>query len=85
MSRVIDDNSVEVLECPIDISLGDWAIEHPECDAIYEPIGNGPMIRIFAFARSHDGNAELKKTRAMKFETKRILKGMTYDGISGII
>ena len=38
-AKTVDD--IEILEYPLEVNYGQWAIDHPECDTIYEQIVPG--------------------------------------------
>ena len=76
---------ITILEHPIVAEYIQWVIDHPECDTIIEHIGNGPTMRVFAFAQTKTANKALRRYRKEHFPDKRILMGMTKDGISSII
>ena len=80
-----DESNIEVLQEPIEADYVQWAIEHPECDSIIEHIGQGATMRVFAYAITKAANRALRDYRNKYLSDKRILVGMTKDGISSIV
>jgi hypothetical protein len=85
MTDLTNVTDVVVPEFPIETDYGNWAIEHPECDSIIEQIGTGPIILVYAYATSHEGNKTLMRIKEQKFADKEILMGVTLDGIRRLI
>lgn len=77
--------NITVLDHPIEADWGTWIINHPDCDTICEDIIIGKIIKIFAYANSDAGNAELKTYRNNVLSGKKILKGLSSNAINGII
>lgn len=82
-AKTVDD--IEILEYPLEVNYGQWAIDHPECDTIYEQIGTGSTILVYAFALSKKANSLLVKYRDKHLQDKKILMGVSLDGIRSII
>jgi hypothetical protein len=85
MKNTADLAEVAVPESPITANLGEWIIGHPECDSICEKIGSGPDYRIYAYSLSKRGNEALQTLRDERFVGKKILMGVTMDGIRRLI
>jgi hypothetical protein len=85
MITVADMNNIAMPDNPIIVNLGNWIIDHPECDSICERIGTGPDYRIFAYALSKEGNVALQTLRDERFAGKKILMGVTMDGVRRLI
>lgn len=81
----IDMNNISVPDSPIEIDMGKWVINHPDCDAIFDIIEGGPVIIVYAFSTAKEGNRPLHAFRDMKFSGKRILKGVSKDGVAKLI
>ena len=78
-------DEIEILDFPIEANYGQWAIDHPECDTIYEQIGTSSVILVYAFAKSKRGNKLLEIYRNDHLKDKKILMGVSMDGIRSII
>ena len=76
---------IMVLEYPITVNLGEWVIDHPDCDSICERIGTGPNYLIYAYALDISANDALEKFRNEQYPDKKILTGVTMDGIRGLL
>ena len=85
MTSTMQNSKVVIPEYPITVNLGEWVIEHPECDSICERIGTGPNYLIYAYATDKDGNGDLEELRDEKFSEKKILEGVSLDGIRRLI
>ena len=83
MTNTMQNSKVVIPEYPITVNLGEWVIEHPECDSICERIG--PNYLIYAYATDKDGNGDLEELRDEKFSEKKILEGVSLDGIRRLI
>ena len=83
---VVEKNGdIEILDFPIEANYGQWAMDHPECDTIYEQIGTSSVILVYAFAKSKSGNKPLELYRNNHLKDKKILMGVSMDGIRSII
>ena len=76
MMDTVETIDIAMPDKPITVNLGKWIIEHPECDSICE--------RIYAYALSKEGNAQLQALRDEKFVGKKILMGITMNGLRRI-
>ncbi|MBQ9361751.1 MAG: hypothetical protein IJT96_12020 [Lachnospiraceae bacterium] len=84
MMDTVETIDIAMPDKPITVNLGKWIIEHPECDSICERIGSGPDYLIYAYALSKEGNAQLQALRDEKFVGKKILMGITMNGLRRI-
>ncbi len=80
--QAIDMTYISIPDYPIEINYGDWVINHPDCDSIMEMIGNGPIMLVYAYSTSKEGNKELRQLKDTSFSDKKILMGVSKDGIS---
>ncbi|MBE5832194.1 MAG: hypothetical protein E7306_10705 [Butyrivibrio sp.] len=71
----IDMTYISIPDFPIEINYGDWVIDHPECDSIMEMIGTGPIMLVYAYSTSNEGNKELRLLKDARFSDKKILMG----------
>ena len=85
MTSTTQNANVVIPEYPITVNLGEWVIAHPECDSICERIGTGPNYLIYAYATGKEGNGDLEDLRDEKFSDKKILEGVSLDGIRRLI
>ena len=76
--------NIHVYDEPITVDCGDWAVNHPDCDTIIEDTESAKIIRVFAYATSSEGNAELKRYRNEHMSGKTILKGLSRYAITGL-
>lgn len=79
------DTNLIIPTIPEDVDWAEWVINHPDCDTICEDISTGKKIRVFAFAKTKDGNAELRRYRDLKYPGMKILKGMSRYAIAGLV
>ena len=77
--------NITIYNEPIVVDCGEWAVEHPDCDTIIDDGDYSQSIRVYAFARSEEGNEELKKYRNEYLADKEILKGLSHYAVAGII
>ena len=81
-----ESSHITVYDVPIEVDCGVWSGEHPDCDAVVEFQNRGLRMKIFAFANSQEGNADLRKLRDQSFKNRVILKGLSrYASAGGII
>ena len=85
MDTVTEKKDIVVLDFPIEANYGQWAIDHPECDTVYEQIGTSSTILVYAYSLSKGGNKNLHRYRDEFLEGKKILMGVSLDGIRSII
>ncbi len=81
----IDMTNISIPEFPIQIDFGDWVKMHPDCDSIMEMIGTGPIMLVYAYATSKAGNKALNQLKKQKYADKKILMGVSKDGISRLV
>ena len=76
--------NIEILDYPIEVNMGEWTFGHPDCNSIIQQIGTGPKAMVYAYAKSKDGNSELKTYRDECMDGQEILVGLTKDAISSL-
>ena len=77
--------NITVYDEPIVVDCGEWAVAHPDCDTIIEDTDSSQNIRVFAYATSAAGNAELKAYRNEHMSERSILKGLSRYAVAGIV
>lgn len=82
---MMENPNIKIPNTPLVVNLGEWIIEHPDCDSICERIDANHNYLIFAYASQKSGNQDIKKLRDERFSDKKILMGVTADGIRGLI
>ena len=85
MTGTANINDIIMPDNPLSVDFGKWILEHPECDAIIEQIGTGPIMLVYAYSISKGANRELRRIRDERFKDKEILKGVTMDGIRNLV
>lgn len=75
--------SITVLDKPMEVDVGEWIFSHPDCDSIVEFIIGKQSMFVFAYAKYESGNDELQKYRGLFMPEKRILKGVSRYAIAG--
>ena len=85
METVLENTGVCVPDWPIEVDFGEWIINHPDCDAIYERISGSSNILIYAYAMTRSGNDALRVLRDQQFSGKKILQGVSERGIRQLV
>lgn len=85
MNTDIDRANINVLDQPIKTDFGQWIIDHPDCDTIFDKAETSSVIIIYAYATSKKGNSDLHLYRDTHFTGKKILKGVSLDGIRKLV
>ena len=85
MNMITGTENITVYECPIEVDGGEWIVKHPECDTVFEQIGGGSVILVYAYATSKKGNDSLRAYRDEKLPDKYILQGVSMDGLRQLI
>ena len=85
MDSVIETENICVYDYPVEVDCGEWIVKHPECDTVCEQIGAGSIMLVYAYATSKEGNESLHAYRDKKLSDKKILKGVSMDGIRRLI
>ena len=77
--------NITIYDKPVVVDCGEWAVEHPDCDTIIESGDYSQSICVYAYAKTEEGNDELKKYRNEYLSGKTILKGLSQYAVAGII
>ena len=85
MSTNIDMSNISVPETPMEVDFGQWIIDHPGCDTIFERIAGNGHILVYAYATSDEGNDTLQIYRNEKLANMKILQGVSADGIRQLV
>lgn len=80
-----DYSNITVLEKPIEVDTGKWAVEHPDCDTIFENVDQGQHMRVFAYSKGENGNKDLKIYRDTFLSGLAIQKGLSRYAIAGLV
>ena len=80
-----ENSSIVICDPPQEVNYGSWLFEHPDCDTIVQHIGTGPIMLVFAYSLSKEGNEELMSYRNYHMPEKTILAGVSADGIRSIL
>ena len=85
MDAVMSVENISVYEYPVEVDCGEWIVNHPDCDTVCEQIGSGSKMLVYAYATSKKGNEPLHAYRDKNLSNKKILKGVSIDGIRRLI
>lgn len=85
MNAVAESSDIFVYDYPVEVDCGDWIVNHPDCDTVCEQIGSGSIMLVYAYATSKSGNKPLHIYRDNNLSDKKILKGVSMDGIRRLI
>ena len=77
--------NIEVLEYPIETDYAHLISDHPACDAIIFPIGTGPKVMLYAYAKSEEGNGEIKNYRDRYMSEMEIQAGLSEDALNSLL
>ena len=69
-------------DSPKTIETGAWANEHLDCNAIID--FNGNTIVVYAFTQDPKYNSLLGVFKQEKYNTKKILRGISSNGLRGL-
>jgi hypothetical protein len=76
---------ISVPEMPMEVDFGQWIIDHPGCDTIFERIAGNGHILVYAYATSDEGNDMLHTYRDERLSKMKILQGVSADGIRQLV
>lgn len=68
---------------PQTIDTGKWANEHLDCDAIID--NHGSTIVVYAFTLDPKYNSSLSDYRKQKYNNKKILRGISSNGLNSLV
>lgn len=85
MDNEFDLSNVIVPDWPLEVDFGDWIIDHPDCDTVYERISGSSNILVYAYASDKSGNDILRDLRDRNYSGKKILQGVSENGIRQLV
>ena len=85
MDTKIDMTYIMVPELPIEVDLGEWILNPPDCDTVLDDIQGSSHSLVYAYATNEDGNDELHRYRDKNLPGMEILKGVSSYGIRKLL
>ena len=79
------EEGIMVYDPPKIVDMGDWIVEHPECDFVMERLPDDwQNIRVFAYAVDKEHNDALLTYKENNLDDKRLVGGVPASGFYSV-